>query len=213
MPIQPHRTRTLRRIKVRTPRGVKTHYKKRKPKAAHCGGCRKVLHGVPRGLPHEIRKLPKTQRRPERKYGGVFCPACLKGIFKGQYQKKQAKLEVGRVCIKLSGREAGSFCVIVDKKDDNFVLVDGQVRRRRCNIDHLIFLEQKIDIKKDASTADVIKGLKKLKIEVKTNKSKKSKPRPRKQRKKRIKEEKKKVEKPKEKKKEVKKKTKKTQKK
>ena len=206
MPIQPHRTRTLRRIKVRTPRGVKTHYKKRKPKAAHCGGCKKVLHGVPRGLPHQIRRLPKTQRRPERKYGGVFCPACLKGMFKDQYLKKQAKLEVGRVCIKLSGREAGNFCVIVDKKDDNFVLVDGQVKRRRCNIDHLIFLEQKIAIKKGATTADVTKGLKKLKIEVKAKKSKKAKPRPRKNRKKKAKEEKKKEVKPKK----VEKKTKKT---
>ena len=206
MPIQPYRTRTFRKVKVKTPSGkVVIHYKKRKPKPAHCGKCKKRLHGVPRDLPYKIRRLPKTQRRPDRKYGGVLCPSCLKLLFKEQYLKKQSKLEVGRVCIKLSGREAGNFCVIVEIKDDNFVLIDGEVKRRRCNIDHLIFLEQKIKIKKGASTAEVIKELKKINIEVKTKKSKKPKPRPRKQRKK-------KEVKPKEKKKEVKKKPKKSKK-
>lgn len=182
MPIQPQRTRTFRRIKKKLAGRLTIHYKKRKPKPAHCANCKKVLHGMPRDLPFKIRKLPKTQRRPERIYGGVLCPACLKIKLEKQYQKKQFPLEVGRLCIKTSGREAGSFCVVVDKKD-KFVVIDGRVKRRRCNINHLIALEQTIDIKKGAATPDVIKKLKAIKIEVKQKKKKTPKPRPRKQRK------------------------------
>lgn len=202
MPIQPQRTRTFRRIKKKLAGRLTTHYKKRKPKAAHCADCKKVLHGVPRDIPSKIRKLSKTQRRPERIYGGVICPACLKVKLEQQHQKKSYPLEVGRLCVKTSGREAGSFCVVVDKKDNKFVLVDGQVKRRNCNINHLISLEQKIDLKKSASTADVVKEFKKIKIEIKTTKKKTSKPKPKKQRKVKEKKEKLKTkkEKPKEKK-------------
>ncbi len=64
-------------------------------------------------------------------------------------------IEIGRVCIKTSGREAGKVCVIVDILDRNFVLVDGEVKRRRCNIKHLEPTEKKVDIEKGASTEEV----------------------------------------------------------
>ena len=32
-------------------------------------------------------------------------------------------LDIGRVCVKLTGREAGKRCIIVDRIDKNFVLV------------------------------------------------------------------------------------------
>jgi large subunit ribosomal protein L14e len=64
-------------------------------------------------------------------------------------------IEVGRVCIKTSGREAGKVCVIVDILDKNFVIVDGLVKRRRCNIKHLEPTEKKVDIQKGASTEEV----------------------------------------------------------
>ncbi len=173
MPFQPFRTRTLRRIKVKTPSGVVVHYKKRKPKSSHCSKCKEELHGVPRDLPYKVRQLSKTERRPERMYGGVLCPECLKSFLKEKYMKGQFELEVGRLCIKISGREAGNYCVIVDKKDNNFVIVDGQVKRRKCSVNHLISLEQKLDIKKNASTDEVIKKLKQMGIEVKIKKPKK----------------------------------------
>ncbi|WP_423792342.1 50S ribosomal protein L14e [Methanocaldococcus indicus] len=66
-----------------------------------------------------------------------------------------AAIEVGRVCIKTSGREAGKVCVIVDVIDKNFVLVDGEVKRRRCNIKHLEPTDKKVDIQKGASTEEV----------------------------------------------------------
>ncbi|MEM3979819.1 MAG: KOW motif-containing protein, partial [Ignisphaera sp.] len=46
-------------------------------------------------------------------------------------------IEVGRICVKIAGREAGRKCVIVDIIDDNYVLIMGPksmngVKRRRC---------------------------------------------------------------------------------
>lgn len=48
-----------------------------------------------------------------------------------------AAIEVGRVCIKTLGREAGNTCVIVEVLDKNFVVIDGSVKRRRCNLKHV----------------------------------------------------------------------------
>lgn len=69
-------------------------------------------------------------------------------------------MEVGRVCVKLAGREAGKKCVVVDVIDKNYVLVSGpEVKRRRCNIGHLEPLEQKLEVKKDASDEDIKQAL------------------------------------------------------
>lgn len=84
-------------------------------------------------------------------------------------------LEVGRVCIKILGREAGKKCVVVGNVDKNFVLVDGEIRRRKCNIHHLEPLDLMLKIKKDASNDEIIDALAKagLKIEKKKPKQKK----------------------------------------
>ncbi len=73
-------------------------------------------------------------------------------------------IEVGRICVKTSGREAGRKCVIVEIIDKNFVLVTGPkdvtgVRRRRCNIKHLEPTPDKIEISKGASDEEVKKAL------------------------------------------------------
>ncbi len=77
-------------------------------------------------------------------------------------------VDVGRVCVKLSGREAGQKCVIVDVIDKNFVLVTGPkkltgVKRRRTNLKHLEPTPETIDIKKGASDEDVAKVAEKAK--------------------------------------------------
>jgi len=76
------------------------------------------------------------------------------------------KEQIGRVCVKTTGREAGRKCVIVDLLDRNFVRVTGPrsvtgLRRRRLNISHLSFLPHRMDIRKDATDAVVTKALKK----------------------------------------------------
>jgi len=76
-------------------------------------------------------------------------------------------IEVGRICVKLTGREAGRKCVIVDLMDKSFILVTGPkavtgVKRRRTNINHVEPLEDKIDIKRGASDEEVTESLKAL---------------------------------------------------
>jgi large subunit ribosomal protein L14e len=74
-------------------------------------------------------------------------------------------IDVGRICVKLAGREAGRKCVIVDTVDKSFVLITGPknvsgVKRRRVNINHLEPLQDKIDLKRGASDEEVSEVLK-----------------------------------------------------
>jgi large subunit ribosomal protein L14e len=74
--------------------------------------------------------------------------------------------DVGRVCVKKTGRETGRKCVIVDVLDKNFVFVTGPkeltgVRRRRANASHLEPLELKLEIKRNADDKDVAKVFRK----------------------------------------------------
>lgn len=86
--------------------------------------------------------------------------------------------DVGRVAIKVLGRNAGKYCVVVDKIDDNFVLVDGNVKRKRCNIRHLEPLPLVLEIKKDASTVAVHEAMKKANLPVEQTKVKHKKEKP-----------------------------------
>jgi len=75
-------------------------------------------------------------------------------------------VEVGRLCVKMSGRESGMRCVVVDVVDKSFVLITGPkkvtgVRRRRANIMHVEPLQESISIKRDASDEEVEEALKK----------------------------------------------------
>jgi large subunit ribosomal protein L14e len=57
-------------------------------------------------------------------------------------------IEVGRICVKIAGREAGEKCVIVEVIDDKFVEVVGTtMKNRKCNIKHLEPVEQTMEIK------------------------------------------------------------------
>lgn len=85
--------------------------------------------------------------------------------------------EIGRLCVKLAGRDAGKKCVIVEILEKNFVLIDGETRRRKCNINHLEPLEQKIEIKKEATHEDVIKAFEKIGLTARNTKPKKAEPR------------------------------------
>jgi large subunit ribosomal protein L14e len=68
--------------------------------------------------------------------------------------------DVGRVCVKLRGREKGSECVVVDVIDRNYVVVAGpDVKRRRVNMHHLRPLDREVDIGRDATDEDVAAAL------------------------------------------------------
>lgn len=92
-------------------------------------------------------------------------------------------IEIGRICIKIAGRDAGLRCVVVDDLGKGIVLIDGQTRRRKCNIKHLEPLAQKLGIKKNASHDEIAKEFKKMGLKVMERKPKKKTDRPKRTRK------------------------------
>lgn len=71
-----------------------------------------------------------------------------------------ALLDVGRVCVKVRGRDAGGVCVIVDSPKKGKVLVDGaDVRRREIGINDVEPTPTILKVKKGASTDSVVKEL------------------------------------------------------
>ena len=69
-----------------------------------------------------------------------------------------ALIEVGRVCVKKFGRDAGKRAVITKLIDSNFVNVVTTVRQkeRKCNVKHLEFLSEKIDASNKEQVAKVL---------------------------------------------------------
>ncbi len=70
-------------------------------------------------------------------------------------------MDIGRICLKMKGREAGKRCVIVDVIDRNYVMVTGPfeltgVKRRRINMNHLKPLDEAIEIPRNATDAEII---------------------------------------------------------
>lgn len=75
-------------------------------------------------------------------------------------------LELGRVCMKIAGREAGRYAVVIkpagkNKEEKSFVFVTGPklltgVKRRRSNIEHLQATEYKLEVAEDAADEQVI---------------------------------------------------------
>jgi len=101
--------------------------------------------------------------------------------------------EVGRLAVKIAGRDAGKTCVILDSLEEGFVLIDGQTRRRKCNHKHLELLDKVIKIKKNASHEEVKVEFKILNLEALDTKPKNKTEKPKKQRLERLKAKKKEV--------------------
>jgi len=70
-------------------------------------------------------------------------------------------IEIGRVCVKLAGRDAGSKCVITNVLNENFVevLSTGRKKKRKCSIRHLEPLAHKVEIKSDAEALSALQFL------------------------------------------------------
>ena|SRR3989338_4961493 len=92
-------------------------------------------------------------------------------------------IEIGRLVVKIAGRDAGKKALIVDVLDDTYVMLDGETRRRKSNIIHIEPLNQVIKIKKNASHDEVAKALKELGIETRETKPKPKTQKPTKKRK------------------------------
>lgn len=94
--------------------------------------------------------------------------------------------EVGRLCVKLAGRDSNKKCVVVEKIDNNHVIIDGETRRRKCNVKHLEPLDKIIKLGAKSSRADIIKIFSDMGIELKDTKAKKATQRPLRQKAKKV---------------------------
>ncbi len=78
-------------------------------------------------------------------------------------------IDIGRVCIKIAGRDAGKLAVVIGQASETIVLVDGNVRRRKCNIKHLEPVETVLKVKENASTEEVFAAMKEAELPVEKN--------------------------------------------
>jgi len=68
-------------------------------------------------------------------------------------------LSIGRVCKKIKGRDAGKYCVVVDKTGKS-IIIDGKgMKRSKCNIFHLVPMPVTIDITKNDNAEAIGKKL------------------------------------------------------
>lgn len=82
MPVEKRRGSAKARHRA-TPGGRQSVvYKLKKHSPALCGLCGSKLHAVPRRAPPELTKLAKTERRPQRLFGGILCSRCSERILK-----------------------------------------------------------------------------------------------------------------------------------
>ncbi len=89
MPAPNKRSRSWRKVYRKVPGGKTViHYKRKKPSKAKCGRCKAILKGVPRERPHKMMTMSKTEKRPERPYGGVLCSKCMRLVFVEKARKK-----------------------------------------------------------------------------------------------------------------------------
>ncbi|MBI2084484.1 MAG: 50S ribosomal protein L14e [Candidatus Aenigmarchaeota archaeon] len=80
-----------------------------------------------------------------------------------------ASIEPGNVCVKITGREAGQYCVVLKKVNNSFVLVTGPkqltgIKRRQCNIAHLEPTQHRIDVSSDTTDEDVVAAYEKANL-------------------------------------------------
>ena len=69
-------------------------------------------------------------------------------------------MDIGRVCLKVKGREQGEKCVVLDVIDRNFVIVVGpNVKRRRVNMNHIIPLDEAVELQRNATDEEAIAAL------------------------------------------------------
>ncbi len=86
-------------------------------------------------------------------------------------------IEIGRLCVKTAGRDARMKAVIVEILDDNFVVIDGETRRRKVNIKHIEPLAKVFAIESGVSHDDVVALFEKeLGVKIAEKKPKEEKP-------------------------------------
>jgi large subunit ribosomal protein L34e len=92
MAVPARKRKSTTRVRA-TPKGHPTYkLKSHKQAKARCAICGNLLGGVPNLAHSGMAKLAKTEKRPERMYGGILCHSCLAGIIKDKMRLQQGLL-------------------------------------------------------------------------------------------------------------------------
>ena len=75
MPSPKHRSRSVRRVFVKTASKINLHYRKRKPGKSKCPECGAILKGVARVRATKLKTISKTEKVPSRKFANL-CSSC-----------------------------------------------------------------------------------------------------------------------------------------
>ena len=60
----------------------------KKRSAKHkCPRCGREIHGMKRFLEGKMRKISKTEKRPQRIFGGYYCANCVREILREKARK------------------------------------------------------------------------------------------------------------------------------
>lgn len=71
-----------------------------------------------------------------------------------------AVFERGRICMQLRGRRAGQKVMVIDVESPSMVVIEGvNVKRRKCNVEHLFATPKKVEVAKNPSREEVVKAL------------------------------------------------------
>ena len=75
--------KSMKKVRKRTVTGRNVFvYRKARTAKAICNNCGRELHGIPRASVPQIAKLSKSDKRPNRKFGGYYCGNCTKELFR-----------------------------------------------------------------------------------------------------------------------------------
>ena len=77
MPAPKHRSRSLRKVFVKTASKVAIHYRKKKPQKARCPECSMELKGVTRVRATKLKNIPKSKKVPSRPFANL-CSICAR---------------------------------------------------------------------------------------------------------------------------------------
>jgi len=89
----------------------------------------------------------------------------------------------GRICLKTAGRDASKYCAIIEVLENGYVTIDGETRKRKCNVNHLEPTKKTIDVKGSEASNDIVKliakeGFKVTERKIGTKDKKEKTPRP-----------------------------------
>jgi len=95
---------SFRKSQRRTPGGnTVTHYDYKLHSKHICAICKEVLHGKPRVRPAEMKHICKSERKPERPFGGMLCSPCSRAVISMRAKLKHGIIKPEDVPISLRG--------------------------------------------------------------------------------------------------------------